>query len=165
MITNQDDASPTGDDHPAFMCKNYDLTFHISIFQQSLMQFFPYVDYINDGLYGAFNCILYDHQLVTPKVLMKGGNFLFGKTLDEPEYNCFIWGPTCDSIDCITKNGSLPELLPGDWLYFEEMGAYTIAAATRFNGFKKSKVIYTTTEPRVLNVLSLWHLLMKKKEF
>ncbi|CAG8582644.1 14821_t:CDS:2 [Funneliformis mosseae] len=131
MNADQNDVSPTGDDHPAFMY------------------------YINDGLYGAFNCILYDHQLVTPKVLMKGGNFLFGETLDEPEYSCFIWGPTCDSIDCITKNGSLPELLPGDWLYFEEMGAYTIAAATKFNGFKQSKIIYTTTEPHVLDVLSL----------
>jgi ornithine decarboxylase len=83
---------------------------------------------------------------------VKEGIFLFGETLNEPEYNCFIWGPTCDSIDCITKNGRLPELLPGDWLYFEDMGAYTIAAATKFNGFKKSKVIYTTTDPRVFDI-------------
>ncbi|RGB33097.1 ornithine decarboxylase [Rhizophagus diaphanus] len=118
-----------GDDHPSFMY------------------------YINDGLYGTFNCILFDHQIVTPKVLMKEGKFLFGETLDEAEYNCFIWGPTCDSIDCITKNGSLPELLPGDWLYFEEMGAYTISASTKFNGFRKSKIIYTTTDPHVLTIL------------
>lgn len=104
-------------------------------------------------MYGTFNCILFDHQIVTPKVLMKEGKFLFGETLDEPEYNCFIWGPTCDSIDCITKNGSLPELLPGDWLYFEEMGAYTISASTKFNGFRKSKIIYTTTDPHVLTIL------------
>ncbi|RIA98645.1 ornithine decarboxylase [Glomus cerebriforme] len=118
-----------GDAHPAFMY------------------------YINDGLYGTFNCILFDHQIVTPKILMKGGKFLFGETLDEPKYNCFIWGPTCDSIDYITKNGRLPELLPGDWLYFEEMGAYTISAATKFNGFKRNKVIYTTTDPHVLAIL------------
>lgn len=129
MDVIQDETLVAGDDHPSFMY------------------------YINDGLYGTFNCILFDHQIVTPKVLMKEGKFLFGETLDEAEYNCFIWGPTCDSIDCITKNGSLPELLPGDWLYFEEMGAYTISASTKFNGFRKSKIIYTTTDPHVLTIL------------
>ncbi|CAG8627553.1 279_t:CDS:2 [Ambispora leptoticha] len=112
-----------------------------------------YMYYINDGMYGAFNCILFDHQIVHPKVLMKGGVFHFGIDLDEPKYKCSIWGPTCDSIDCVTKNGTLPELSPGDWLYFQEMGAYTICAASQFNGFRKSNVIYTTTEPSVLRTL------------
>ncbi|CAG8584252.1 7136_t:CDS:2 [Diversispora eburnea] len=102
--------------------------------------------YINDGVYGAFNCILFDHQVVQPKVLCKGGEFTFEQEIEEPEYSCSIWGPTCDSIDCITKKGYLPELIPGDWLYFEEMGAYTICAASQFNGFKKSNIIYTTTD-------------------
>ncbi|KAG9289820.1 hypothetical protein G9A89_015400 [Geosiphon pyriformis] len=112
-----------------------------------------YMYYINDGVYGAFNCILFDHQTVYPKVLLKGENFRFGLDLEEPEYACSIWGPTCDSIDCITKIGTLPELFPGDWLYFEEMGAYTICAASQFNGFHKSKVIYTTTDPFVIDIL------------
>ena len=30
----------------------------------------------------------------------------------------------------------------GDWMYFPNMGAYTIAAASKFNGFKQPKVIY-----------------------
>lgn len=30
----------------------------------------------------------------------------------------------------------------GDWMYFQNMGAYTIAAASKFNGFKQPKVIY-----------------------
>ncbi|CAG8709477.1 28125_t:CDS:2, partial [Dentiscutata erythropus] len=117
------DESPTRDDHSGYMY------------------------YINDGVYGAFNCILYDHQVVHPKVLFKEGVFTFGEILDEPVYNCSIWGPTCDSIDCITTTSSLPVLLPGDWLYFEEMGAYTICAASQFNGFKKSNIIYTATNP------------------
>lgn len=73
--------------------------------------------------------------------------------IEEPEYACSIWGPTCDSMDCITKDGSLPELVPGDWLYFEEMGAYTICAASQFNGFKKSNVFYTTSDLRVFDIL------------
>lgn len=38
-----------------------------------------------------------------------------------------VWGPTCDSMDKISDALSLPELAVGDWLVFENMGAYTIA--------------------------------------
>jgi len=31
----------------------------------------------------------------------------------------------------------------GDWLEFENMGAYTVCAASQFNGFEVSRVIYT----------------------
>jgi ornithine decarboxylase len=31
----------------------------------------------------------------------------------------------------------------GDWFGFENMGAYTLCAASQFNGFEVSKVIYT----------------------
>ncbi|KAH3743547.1 hypothetical protein Pelo_15053 [Pelomyxa schiedti] len=42
-----------------------------------------------------------------------------------------IFGPTCDSLDCITQEAMLPELGIGDYLYFENMGAYTMAAHSR----------------------------------
>src|SRR5947209_20379119 len=117
-----------------------------------LMNIFIYIytrpankDYISDGVYGAFNCIMFDHQEVKPKVLTKDGVFVFGEIFDEePLFKCSIWGPTCDSIDCVTKNDNLPKLRPGDWLYFEDMGAYTICAASKFNDFKKSNIEYTT---------------------
>ncbi|KAI9337228.1 pyridoxal-dependent decarboxylase [Obelidium mucronatum] len=105
-----------------------------------------YMYYINDGMYGSFNCITFDHAVVTPRVLAKNGKFLYGTTsAKEDEFPCSIWGPTCDSIDCITKEGSLPILNVGDWMYFDFMGAYTLAAASRFNGFKKTVIIYTNT--------------------
>jgi ornithine decarboxylase len=63
-----------------------------------------------------------------------------------PEYECSIWGPTCDSIDCIGKSVLLPVMNVGDFMYFENMGAYTMCAASQFNGFKKSVVLYTCTE-------------------
>ncbi|KAJ3012322.1 UNVERIFIED_CONTAM: Antizyme inhibitor 1 [Siphonaria sp. JEL0065] len=105
-----------------------------------------YMYYINDGMYGSFNCITFDHAVVTARVLAKNGVFMYGKK-DEvaAEFPCSIWGPTCDSIDCITKEGSLPILNVGDWMYFDHMGAYTLAAASRFNGFKKTCIIYTNT--------------------
>lgn len=104
-----------------------------------------YMYYVNDGMYGAFNCILFDHQVVIPKVLSKNGMYSYDKQLNEPSYECSIWGPTCDSIDCLSKSTRLPLLEEGDWIYWENMGAYTICAASQFNGFKKSEVIYTNT--------------------
>ncbi|KAF1796816.1 pyridoxal-dependent decarboxylase [Mucor lusitanicus] len=104
-----------------------------------------YMYYVNDGMYGSFNCIIFDHQVVHPKVLMKNELFAYGQDLPEAQYESSVWGPTCDSIDCLNKSARLPKLEPGDWLYFENMGAYTICAASQFNGFRKSEVLYTNT--------------------
>ncbi|KAJ1553342.1 hypothetical protein HK405_008201, partial [Cladochytrium tenue] len=99
--------------------------------------------YVNDGIYGSFNCIPFDHATVVPRVLARGGMFVPDVVEEEDgsgsaiEYACSIWGPTCDSIDCIMRETTLPELQVGDWLYFENMGAYTMCAASQFNGFKK----------------------------
>lgn len=109
--------------------------------------------YLNDGLYSSFNCILFDHQTVYPEVLMRGGKLLFGKHIDEPKSIASIWGPTCDSIDCITKAILMPRLNVGDWIYFKNMGAYTITAASQFNGFQQSKVLYTNTASQGLPLM------------
>jgi len=88
-----------------------------------------YLYYVNDGVYGSFNCIFFDH--VNPH----------GYPLEEkPESEknsarCNVFGPTCDSLDLICKDVVLPKLEVGDWLYFPEMGAYTTAASSQFNGF------------------------------
>lgn len=111
-----------------------------------LIFYFKRTDYINDGMYGSFNCVMFDHQVVYPQVLMKSGVFTFGEKFDEAEFGCSVWGPTCDSIDCIVRNANLPQLEVGDWIYFENMGAYTVCAASQFNGFRKSKIHYTNTE-------------------
>ena len=64
---------------------------------------------------------------------------------DEEKQRCSIWGPTCDSIDCVSTKTTLPSgLRVGDWLGFDNMGAYTICAASQFNGFELSNVVYTT---------------------
>jgi len=84
--------------------------------------------YINDGVYQSFNCILYDHAHPKPLVFRPNGR--------TETYKSTIFGPTCDSMDCIGKDIDLPELETGEWLYFKNMGAYTVAAASPFNGFK-----------------------------
>jgi len=41
----------------------------------------------------------------------------------------------------------LPKLEVGDWLVFRNMGAYTVAAASNFNGFSKPHTRYV----RIMN--------------
>lgn len=104
--------------------------------------------YINDGVYGSFNCIMFDHQHPVPRVLTHDGKNYYGVASNAPalqkqKVRCSIWGPTCDSLDCITSEMYLPFVLNvGDFLYFEEMGAYTRCAASKFNGFSLSEVVY-----------------------
>jgi ornithine decarboxylase len=44
-------------------------------------------------------------------------------------------GPSCDSMDIITKSVKLPELEIGDKIYVIPAGAYTTAYASEFDGF------------------------------
>jgi len=93
--------------------------------------------YINDGVYGSFNCTLYDHVEVFPQVLSSNTD-----TSDEAQVGrCTVWGPTCDSMDKVASC-SLPRLDVGDWLFFEDMGAYTCCASSNFNGFANPKSQY-----------------------
>ena len=63
-------------------------------------------------------------------------NFYFLQDRDnETSYPCSIWGPTCDGLDQVVSNMKLPQLKIGDWLVWENMGAYTLSAANTFNGF------------------------------
>ncbi|XP_064626366.1 ornithine decarboxylase-like [Lineus longissimus] len=94
--------------------------------------------YVNDGVYGSFNCLMFDHASVTPT--------LMNDRSCEHEYSSSIWGPTCDGIDCISNHSLLPELEVGDWIVFENMGAYTMAAASCFNGMSKPTGHYVIRE-------------------
>lgn len=87
--------------------------------------------HMNDGFYGSFGCILNDGLEVIPRLL---------DPRPGPASSCSIWGPTADSTDCIAANASLPLLNIGDWLVFDDMGAYTLAVAGCFNGFPVPKV-------------------------
>jgi len=57
-------------------------------------------------------------------------------------YTSSIWGPTCDGLDKICEEVVLPELYDGDWIVFKDMGAYTLAAGSCFNGMPKPKLYY-----------------------
>jgi len=92
--------------------------------------------YLNDGLYGSFNCLLYDHAVVPAPVMLREGRALDGDSGDLGKaQKCTVFGPTCDGFDVISDTMELPQLRVGDHLLFPNMGAYTTAASTSFNGF------------------------------
>jgi len=96
-----------------------------------------FIYYLNDGIYGSFNCILFDHNNPEIIPLNKKG---------EPLFKSKIFGPTCDSIDMIYENILLPELNIGEWVYVENFGAYTTASSSSFNGFKTTDYKYIYKE-------------------
>ena len=86
---------------------------------------------ISESLYGAFNCILFDHA--QPRVKeVRGAD---GVRLTGAPMARTIFGCTCDGGDIIYKEYEVPDGTDlGAWLIWENMGAYTCAATTRFNG-------------------------------
>lgn len=97
-----------------------------------------YMYYINDGVYGSFNCILYDHQHVKAQPLKE-------YAANAKLYSSSVWGPTCDGLDNVLEDVLLPELQLGDWIVFENMGAYTLPVASPFNGFPIPKVHFVVS--------------------
>ena len=87
--------------------------------------------YINDGVYHTYSGQVFDH--VNYPVLP----FREGETKISA-----VFGPTCDAFDTITLSAELPELAIGDLVYSENIGAYSHASSTYFNGFPPAKVVH-----------------------
>jgi ornithine decarboxylase len=93
--------------------------------------------YMNDGLYQSFNCIVFDYA--HPELhLLKPKPFA-------PIRSSTIFGPTCDSLDCVLRRQQFPELELEDWLFVPNFGAYTSAAGSKFNGFSTTKYHFVCT--------------------
>ncbi|EDV19169.1 uncharacterized protein TRIADDRAFT_62377 [Trichoplax adhaerens] len=93
--------------------------------------------YVNDSVYGCLNILPIDHALITLKPV---------KSNTHGEETAVLFGQTCDSLDCLMKECLLPKLNAGDWVYFEETGAYSLSLASKFNSFKKPKCYYYIQE-------------------
>lgn len=87
--------------------------------------------YIDDGIYHTFSGILFDHCQYRIRAFKKG-----------PTRICSVFGPTCDALDTVSLAESLPELDLGDLVYSENIGAYSHASSTHFNGFPPAKVVH-----------------------
>lgn len=92
------------------------------------------VYYVDDGVYGTFSGVIFDHIQYHFKAFKRGATSL-----------CAVVGPTCDALDTISTAENLPDLEIGDLLYSENIGAYSTASATNFNGFEKAKIVHINT--------------------
>jgi len=88
--------------------------------------------HINDGVYHTFSGVVFDHWIPNFHSFKQGKREV-----------CAVVGPTCDSFDKITLSAQLPRNLEiGDRLYTENIGAYSTASTTHFNGFDGAKIIH-----------------------
>jgi len=88
--------------------------------------------YINDGVYHTFSGVVFDHCHYHLKSFKRG-----------PTQICSVFGPTCDALDVISMAEELPaDLQRGDLLYSEQIGAYSHASSTYFNGFPPATVVH-----------------------
>ena len=93
--------------------------------------------YLDDGVYGMFSGIIYDHARYPLHVFRTG-----------PTRPSAVVGPTCDSIDVIEEALELPELEIGDLVIGRMMGAYTAATATTFNSLPVPKIVVFGEPPK-----------------
>lgn len=96
--------------------------------------------YLNDGMYGSFNAMYFDHAV--PSIVPYQAN---NGNKNEAKYESTIFGPSCDSMDKMYDNYLLKEMNIMDKVIIPNFGAYTGAAASAFNGFLKSKSRYIMT--------------------
>jgi ornithine decarboxylase len=87
--------------------------------------------YIDDSVYHTFSGIIFDHCQYHVKA------FKPGKT----EF-CAVFGQTCDGLDTISQSEELPDMEIEDLVYAENIGAYSNASATWFNGFPPARVVH-----------------------
>jgi ornithine decarboxylase len=87
--------------------------------------------YIDDSVYHTYSGIVFDHCHYRLKTFRTG----------ETEI-CTVFGQTCDGMDTITQSEELPKLEIDDLMYSEDIGAYSNASATHFNGFAPAQVVH-----------------------
>jgi ornithine decarboxylase len=87
--------------------------------------------YLDDGIYHTFSGVLFDHCQYHLNSFKKG-----------PTQLCSVFGPTCDALDTISLAEQLPDLEVGDFVFSNNIGAYSAASSTNFNGFPPAKVIH-----------------------
>ena len=87
--------------------------------------------YVNDGVYHTYSGVIFDHCQYSVKSFRNG-----------PTQICGVFGPTCDALDTISLAEELPNLELGDYVYSPNIGAYSAASSTYFNGFPPAKIVH-----------------------
>ena len=87
--------------------------------------------YVDDSVYHTFSGIIFDHCAYPLSAFKKGKTEV-----------CAVFGQTCDGLDTLSQSEVLPDLDLEDLVYAENIGAYSNASATWFNGFPPAKVLH-----------------------
>ncbi|OQX14615.1 MAG: decarboxylase [Desulfobulbaceae bacterium A2] len=87
--------------------------------------------YIDDGVYHTYSGIIFDHCKYPVHAFKKGLRHI-----------CAVFGPTCDALDTLSLAEELPDLDLGDFVYSVNIGAYSHASSTYFNGFPPATVVH-----------------------
>jgi len=87
--------------------------------------------YIDDSVYHTFSGIIFDHCQYHLRAFKKGRTEV-----------CAVFGQTCDALDTISLSETLPDLEIEDLVFSENIGAYSSASATWFNGFPPAKIVH-----------------------
>jgi len=87
--------------------------------------------YIDDSVYHTYSGIVFDHCQYRLQAFKTG----------EKELST-VFGQTCDGMDIITQSEELPKLEIEDLVYSEDIGAYSNASSTWFNGFAPAQVVH-----------------------
>ncbi|XP_055979419.1 antizyme inhibitor 2 [Sorex fumeus] len=91
------------------------------------------VYYLPEGVYGSFNSVLFDNTCPSPIPQKKPSS-------EQPLFSSSLWGPAREGCDCIAEGLWLPQLRVGDWLVFENMGAYTLGTGSLFGGAQACRI-------------------------
>ena len=87
--------------------------------------------YVDDSVYHTYSGIIFDHCQYRVAAFKRGATEM-----------SMVFGQTCDGMDTIAQSEQLPELEIDDLVYSENIGAYSNASSTWFNGFAPAKVVH-----------------------
>lgn len=93
--------------------------------------------FLDDGIYNSFSSVIYEHW-----------NYEFVTFKDEPPQFVTFAGPSCDSLDVLSRNKLSAKLAFGDIVMIPNCGAYSYALTTGFNGFARPQIIVWEDEKK-----------------
>lgn len=101
--------------------------------------------YINDGIYGSLS------EMSQVAVRLPARLIRLDGPVSEMAGEFVLNGPTCDSLDVLPGTFTLPaDVREGDWIEIDQIGAYSNALATRFNGFHPETFVQVFDTPPAL---------------
>ncbi len=94
--------------------------------------------YINDGIFGGLAEIYWGGEALA----LKCRAYRDGRIHSGASHKYVVYGPTCDGNDKLPYLVNLPvDLEDGDWIEFEQLGAYGREMATRYNGLRSEIMV------------------------